>query len=104
MTVNRRLVSHLRYEEDNQARWGGRTKCYRGNIYEIRIAGHLDKKWSEWLGGMEITHDEAGFTLLSGYILDQAALYGTMTKIRDLGLALISLNPQELGAEERICN
>jgi hypothetical protein len=70
-------------------------------MYEIKIAGHLDKKWSDWLGEMEIAHDEAGFTLLTGGIPDQAALHGMLTKIRDLGLALISLNPCVVKNDEK---
>ncbi len=100
MTADRRLVSCPRGEDNNQTLVDGRAERYRGSMYEIRIAGHLDKKWSDWLDGMEITHDEAGYTRLAGPIVDQAALYGTLAKIRDLGLALISLNPQESEPEE----
>jgi hypothetical protein len=57
------------------------------------IAGHLDKKWSNWLGDLSLAHDAQGNTLLVGYITDQSALYGVLAKIRDLGLPLISLTP-----------
>ena len=96
MTGNRRLVSCPRGEDNNQTLADGRSDRYRGRMYEIRIAGHLDNKWSDWLGGMEIIHDEAGYTQLAGTIADQAALYGLLAKIRDLGLNLVSLNPAEI--------
>lgn len=60
--------------------------------YEILVEGHLDEHWSAWLSDLRITHDIYGNSVLSGAIPDQAALYGILAKIRDLGLALISLN------------
>lgn len=62
-----------------------------GGSYEIRVQGHLDDHWSQWLGGLAIDHDSEGFTLLTGEIPDQAALHGLLVKIRDLGLLLVSL-------------
>lgn len=88
-------------ENGNQIRGGERTVFQRGGLYEIVIEGHLDKKWSDWLGGMDITHDEAGYTLLAGTIADQAALYGLLAKIRDLGLALISLTAMSVESDEK---
>jgi len=64
--------------------------------YEIKIKGHLDKQWSEWLGNLKIAYDDAGNTLLSGHIPDQAALHGILTQIRDLGMTLISLSTQNV--------
>jgi hypothetical protein len=61
------------------------------NLYEIKIKGHLDEHWSDWLGGMEITQDRHGNSLLTGNIPDQAALHGILNQIRDLGLTLISI-------------
>jgi hypothetical protein len=89
------------HENGNQIRWRGRAMFYRGRLYEIVIEGHLDKKWSDWLGGMEIIHEETGYTLLAGPIADQAALYGTLAKIRDLGLALISLTAMSVESDEK---
>ena len=63
-----------------------------GDYYEILVEGHLDEHWSAWLGDLRITYDNLGNSILSGTIPDQAALYGILAKIRDLGLALISLN------------
>ena len=61
--------------------------------YEIRIKGHLDDQWADWFGGMSIRLEENGSTLLSGPVVDQSALYGLLKKVRDLGMALVSVNP-----------
>jgi hypothetical protein len=63
--------------------------------YEIRIKGHLDKRWSDWFGGLAITHPVEGETLLAGPVRDQAALHGVLAQIRDLGLSLLSINQSE---------
>ncbi len=60
-------------------------------IYQIRIKGHLDRRWTDWFGGMTITLEENGYTLLTGPVVDQAALHGLLRKVRDLGLPLISV-------------
>lgn len=68
-------------------------------IYEIRVKGHLEGRWSEWFDGLEITNLESGEALLSGEIMDQAALHGVLAKVRDLGLPLVavtSLGPDQL--------
>jgi hypothetical protein len=66
-------------------------------IYQIRIKGHLDPRWSERFGGLTITLEENGDTLLSGPVVDQAALHGLLRKVRDLGMQLISVTSIELG-------
>lgn len=60
-------------------------------VYEIRIKGSLGDEWAEWFGGMAIIRAANGETLLSGAVVDQAALYGLLRKVRDLGLPLISV-------------
>jgi len=60
--------------------------------YSIRIKGHLKDRWAEWFGGMDITLDDDGSTLLIGQVLDQAALHGVLKKVRDLGMPLLSVN------------
>ncbi len=64
-------------------------------FYTIRIQGYLDPTWSEWLQGLTIAHDPNGITVLAGPLRDQAALFGVLTKIRDLGLRLVSVNQAE---------
>jgi len=56
---------------------------------EIRVEGIIDQHWSEWLEGLEITHQGGDETLLSGQVVDQATLYGILKKLRDLGLKLL---------------
>jgi haloalkane dehalogenase len=67
--------------------------------YEIRVQGHLSPDWSEWLEGLRIIHTPNGQTVLMGSIRDQAALFGTLMKIRDLGLTLIAVNQVQSGPE-----
>ena len=63
--------------------------------YEIRIKGHLDRKWSEWLYDMTITHECDGTTTLSGPLPDQTVLHSVLARIRDMNLPLISVTPAE---------
>lgn len=64
-------------------------------VYQIRIAGHLNPRWTNWFGDMSITLLEEGDTLLTGPIPDQAALYGLLRKVRNLGMSLVSVNRVE---------
>ena len=59
-------------------------------IYQIRITGHLGRQWTDWFGGLVISLEDDGDTLLTGPVLDQAALYGLLKKVRDVGLPLVS--------------
>ena len=65
--------------------------------YEIRLKGHLDDRWAEWFEGLTITLEEDGDTLLTGAVIDQAALHGLLKKVRDLGMPLVSVSPVEPG-------
>ncbi len=60
-------------------------------LYEVRVQGHLDPQWSDWLAGLSISHEEDGTTLLRGELPDEAALYGVLMKIRNLASPLISV-------------
>ena len=62
-------------------------------IYQIRVKSHLSSDWTNWFDGLTITQEENGDSLLTGPVIDQAALYGLLKKVRDLGMPLISLNP-----------
>jgi hypothetical protein len=68
------------------------TSLVTGDMYQIKVKGHLDSSWSQWLNDLSITHEEDGVTLLAGPIADQSALHGLLIKIRDLGLPLLSVN------------
>ena len=60
-------------------------------LYEIRLKGHLDQRWSAWFDGMTLTHDANGETILSGLVVDQAALHSLLIKVHALNLTLISV-------------
>jgi hypothetical protein len=80
-----------RAKEDDEAKF-----------YEICIKGHLDAKWAIWFEGLTVTQQANGETCLTGLVIDQAALYGLLRRIRDLGLPLISviqLDPQQTNTD-----
>lgn len=60
-------------------------------VYDIRVAGQIDTQWSAWLDGLTITHPCPGEALISGEIVDQAALHGALNRIRNLNLVIISV-------------
>lgn len=62
------------------------------SIYQIRVEGHLEQDWGDWFEGLTITLKDDGDTLLTGPIVDQAALFGLLKKVRDLGMPLLSVN------------
>jgi hypothetical protein len=66
-------------------------------LYHIKIKDHLDTRWQDWFDGLTITLTDDGDTILSGVIVDQAALHGILKKIRNLGLTIISINPEAKG-------
>ena len=61
-------------------------------VYQIRIKGHLGREWTDWFEGLTITALDNGETLLTGPLIDQAALHGLLRKVRDLGVPLLSVN------------
>ncbi len=64
-------------------------------VYQIRIKGHLGHQWSDWFEGLTITLVANGDTLITGPVIDQAALHGLLKKVRDLGMPLVSVSPLE---------
>jgi hypothetical protein len=64
-------------------------------IYQIRLKGYLDSQWTDWFEGLTVTREEDGDTLLTGPVVDQAALHGLLKKVRDLGMPLVSVRPVE---------
>jgi hypothetical protein len=64
-------------------------------IYQIRVRGHLGAEWAGWFEGLTIMLEDDGVTLLTGPVIDQAALHGLLKKVRDLGLPLLSVSPIE---------
>ena len=67
------------------------------SVYEIRVLGHLGGEWTDWFEGLSITQEEAGTTRISGAVDDQAALYGLLKRVRDLGMSLVSVTRIEPG-------
>ena len=65
----------------------------RGELqwYELRVQGHLDARWADWVEGLAFTHEGDGTTTLTGPLVDQGALHGLLSRIRDLGLPLVSM-------------
>jgi hypothetical protein len=61
-------------------------------VYQIRIKGHLGRHWTDWFEGLSITALDSGEALLTGPVVDQAALHGMLRKVRDLGMPLLSVN------------
>jgi hypothetical protein len=71
------------------------------SMYEIRVQGHLDQRWSSWFEGLAINHEEDGTTLLRGNLVDEAALHGVLIKVRDLAVPLLSVNRISGSTEEQ---
>lgn len=69
-----------------------KTNSSQPPVYQIRVEGHLGQQWADWFEGLTITLVEDGDTLLTGSVVDQAALYGLLKKVRDIGLPLVSVN------------
>jgi hypothetical protein len=81
-TCTRRSMSETRASTDNH---------HEPGLYEIRIKGHLDTRWAERFEGLNFSHESDGTTILSGPVVDQAALHGLLRNVRDLGMPLISV-------------
>lgn len=71
-------------------------------IYQIRLKGQLEREWTDWFDGLTITLTEEGHTLLTGTVVDQAALYGLLKKVRDLGLPLLAVNAIEASPSDSV--
>ena len=68
------------------------TPTSNAKVYEIRLKGHLEARWAKWFDGLAITLEDNGDTLLTGPVVDQAALHGLLKRVRDLGMTLVSVN------------
>ena len=74
-----------------------KTEASESMVYQIRLKGHLGRQWTDWFGGLTITLEDNGDTLLTGPVVDQAALHGLLKRVRDLGMPLLSVSPVEPG-------
>ena len=69
--------------------------------YRIRLKEKVGQHWSDWLGGLKMIHEANGETVLAGEVVDQAALHGLLTKVRDLHLTLISVSPIDVDTSSK---
>ena len=99
--VGRPLLGHLQTPEEvarlaRRALVCGESKEAALLQVEIRVKGQIDENWSEWFAGLEIMHTDQDETILTGDVVDQAALYGLLARLRDLGLPLILATSAEV--------
>jgi len=85
------MAGHNRYKMMSNE-LGPKTDPGESMVYQIRLKGHLGSQWTDWFGGLTITLEDNGDTLITGPVVDQAALHGLLKKVRDLGMPLISVN------------
>ena len=71
-------------------------------FHEIRVQGHLDERWTDWLDGLTFSHESDGTTTLTGPLADQAALHGVLNRIRDLALPIVSVRRVSTDGERAI--
>ena len=90
------MTGHKRYKVMSN-KLNPKTDPDQPMVYQIRIKGHLGHQWTDWFEGLTITLEEDGDTLLTGPVIDQAALHGLLKKVRDLGMPLVSIRPVEPG-------
>jgi len=85
------MTGHKRYKVMTNER-NPKMETGQPAVYQIRLKGHLGHEWTDWFEGLTITMEDNGFTLLTGPVIDQAALHGLLKKVRDLGMDLISIS------------
>ena len=81
---------------------GPARRSHELELHEIRVEGHLDERWADWLQGLRFTHESDGTTTLTGPLADQAALHGVLNRIRDLALPIVSVRRVRPAAERAI--
>jgi hypothetical protein len=110
MMTPHHIIQYSLIEEKNETNYveiypcqgkRARRRMSKTLAYEIRLKGHLDDRWTEWFEGLTITLEEDGNTLLTGPVIDQAALHGLLKKVRDLGMPLVSVSPLEPGQADQ---
>ena len=94
------MTGHNRYKVMSSKR-NPKTDPGQPNVYQIRIKGHLSDQWTGWFEDLTITLEEDGDTLLTGPVPDQAALFGLLRRVRDLGMQLVSVNRVDTDNQDR---
>src|SRR5262245_59970545 len=87
------MLSESGQSKESQNELASKAESDQSIVYQIRIKSHLGGDWTDWFEGLTITLEEDGNTLLTGPVVDQAALHRLLKKVRDLGMALVSINP-----------
>ena len=95
------MTSHKRYK-DMTKMMDQKMDTRQPMIYQIRLEEHIDRQWTDWFEGLDITLQDNGDMLLTGQVVDQAALHGLLKKVRDLGLTLVSVIRVESGRTEGV--
>jgi hypothetical protein len=90
------MTGHNRYKLMSN-KHNPKTEPGQPIVYQIRLKGHLGPQWTDWFEDLTLTLEDNGETLLTGPLVDQAALYSLLRKVRDLGLPLLSVNPLKPG-------
>jgi hypothetical protein len=99
MMTSHQVFDHNQVEKNGEITTMGRHKQDKPYIYEIRVLGKLDPSWSDWFDGLSVKNQN-GETILVGEIMDQAALFGQLSKIGQLNLVLLSVHRLESQAEQ----
>ena len=86
--------------QDMSNEFGHKSDPDRPLVYQLRIEGYLEDPWADSFGGMSVSREENGDTLLTGTVVDQAMLHGLLKKVRDLGLPLVSVNRVEINQSD----
>lgn len=79
-----------------------RTDPSQQMVYEIKVEGYLGSEWTAWFGGMTLALEDNGDTLMTGPVIDQAALHGLLKKVRDLGMPLVSVKRVKPGQADTL--
>ena len=93
------MTGHNRYKKVKQM---PKREPSEPMVYQIRVTGHLGRQWTDWFEGLSISQEDNGETLITGPVVDQAALHGLLRKVRDLGLPLLAVTRVKPGQADAL--